>query len=124
MRSFLLGLSMAVNAVLILTILHSGKKRALQTALILADRISSDTAPQETDGLSPKDDPGIWAGSIAAMDQDIMLVGHLPHLAKLASLLLSADKNMVDFENAGIVCMKRTEGDWAVDWIIKPRMLK
>ena len=118
--SFVKGLNIEV-----LNIVHSGKKRALQTAEVLADQISSIIALQESDGLAPKDDPEIWSGRISEMDRDVMLVGHLPHLAKLAARLISSDKNIVEFENAGIVCMKRAEdGNWTVDWIIKPRMLK
>ena len=71
-----------------LNIVHSGKKRALQTAEVLADQISSVVALQESDGLAPKDDPGIWTGRIADMDRDVILVGHLPHLAKLSARLL------------------------------------
>lgn len=118
--AFVKGLNIEVRQ-----IVHSGKKRALETAGVLADFVKTDTGIVESDGLSPKDDPGIWSGRIAALDRDVMLVGHLPHLAGLAAMLLSSDKNMVEFENAGIVCLKRSEDrSWAVDWVIKARMIK
>ncbi len=105
-------------------IVHSGKKRALQTAEVLAESVRADMGINESDGLLPKDDPGIWVEKIAGLEHDKMLVGHLPHLARLAAMLLSSDRNMVEFENAGIVCLKRAgDRSWAVDWIIKPRLI-
>lgn len=116
--AFARGLSINVGR-----ILHSGKKRAFQTAEVLAEHIPSDAALQESDGLAPKDDPGIWSLRIADLDRDTMIVGHLPHLSGLASKLLGVDRDIIGFENAGIVCMKRGEnGSWSVDWILKPRM--
>jgi len=104
-------------------IFHSDKLRAMQTAQILADFIKAEKGVSETDGLSPMDDPQIWFERISKENEDIMLVGHLPHLAKLSSLLLCGDKekNIIDFKRAGIVCLKRFEdGNWSVEWMIIP----
>ena len=106
-------------------ILHSGKKRAAQTAQVLADKTRPAQGVAEADGLAPMDDPAIWAERLGPMSEDIMLVGHLPHLARLASLLLCGerDKNIVDFRMAGIVCLKRfADGHWAVEWMAGPEM--
>jgi phosphohistidine phosphatase len=117
--AFIKGLDIDVRE-----IVHSGKKRALQTAEVLVESVRADMGVNESDGLSPKDDPGIWVEKIAGLEGDEMLVGHLPHLARLAAMLLSGDRNMVEFENAGIVCLKRSEDrSWAVDWVIKPRLI-
>ena len=108
-------------------IVHSGKMRALQTAQLLADRINVDMGVLESDGLLPKDDPEIWFGRLSKMNEDIMLVGHLPHMEKLASLLLCRDKDrsIIKFEMGSIICLKRLEEfNWAVEWIIKPGMFK
>jgi phosphohistidine phosphatase len=107
-------------------IYHSGKTRAMQTAQILADHLNPEKGMSETDGLTPMDDPSIWAKRIAGMNEDIMLVGHLPYLAKLAGLLLCGDKEkmFIDFKMGGIVCLKRfDDGRWAVGWIIVPEIL-
>ena len=38
---------------------------------------------------APNDDPMIWVGRLTEEHNDLMLVGHLPHLSpRLASLLL------------------------------------
>lgn len=107
-------------------IYHSGKARAVQTAQILADRLKPEEGLSGTDGLAPMDDPSIWAKRIAGMSEDIMLVGHLPYLAKLSGLLLCGDKEkmLMDFKMGGIVCLKRfDDGRWAVGWMIKPEIL-
>ncbi len=108
-------------------IVHSGKMRALQTAQILSDHITADMGVLESDGLKPMDDPEIWFERISRLNDDMMLVGHLPHMAKLSSLILCGDKEkgVVNFEMGSIVCLKKSDdGTWAIDWIIKPRMLK
>ncbi len=81
----------------------------------------------ESDGLAPLDDPQIWVDRIADMREDIMLVGHLPHLSLLVSQLLSGDKDnsIIDFTMAGIVCLKKTENvNWSVKWMITPETVK
>jgi phosphohistidine phosphatase len=105
---------------------HSGKKRAMQTAQMLADHLKSEKGIIQTDGLAPMDDPGIWAGRLAEMRVDIMLVGHLPYMAKLAGLLLCGDKEKmsINFKMAGIVCLKRADdGRWALEWMVVPEMM-
>jgi phosphohistidine phosphatase len=106
-------------------IVHSGKMRAMQTAQVLADHITVNMEILESDGLLPKDDPVIWRERISKLDNDIMLVGHLPHLAKLASLLIfgNPEHNAIDFEMSCIVCMYRSDdGIWTVVRMIKTGM--
>lgn len=104
---------------------HSGKTRALQTAQLLADYLKPGKGPFPTDALAPLDDPAVWAGRISGMSEDLMLVGHLPYMARLAGLLLCGDKEKtpIDFKMGGIVCLKRfDDGLWAVEWMIVPEM--
>lgn len=108
-------------------IFHSGKKRALQTAEVLAEHLRSEKGISEADGLAPLDNPQIWFGRISKIDEDTMLAGHLPHLGRLAALLLCGDKekNVVDFKMGGIVCLKRFEdGRWSLEWMIIPEVIK
>jgi phosphohistidine phosphatase len=107
-------------------IYHSGIKRAQQTAQALADKVHPKEGLSEADWLAPMDDPIIWGERLSHMHEDIMLVSHLPYLAKLASLLLCGDasKNIVEFKNAGILCLKRfDDGHWAVKWMVTPEMV-
>jgi phosphohistidine phosphatase len=105
---------------------HSGKTRALQTAQVLADYLRPGKGISQAGGLAPMDDPGEWAGRIAGMNEDLMLVGHLPYMAKLAGLLLCGDKERtpVDFKMGGIACLRRfDDGHWAVEWMIMPEIV-
>ncbi len=108
-------------------IFHSGKARALQTAQILSDHLKPEKGIAQTDGLAPMDDPQIWFDRLLKTKEDTMLVGHLPHLARLSTLLLCGNKNrgVVDFKMGGIVCLKRDEdGKWSVEWMIIPEVIK
>jgi phosphohistidine phosphatase len=107
-------------------IYHSGKKRAEQTAAILADAIAPKRGIKTIEGLSPMDDPMIWAARLAESSQDVMLVGHLPHLSYLASLLLSGNKSqeIIQVRNGGIICLSLNQGSqWMLEWIITPYLL-
>jgi phosphohistidine phosphatase len=107
-------------------IYHSGIKRAQQTAQALADQVHPKEGMSEADWLAPMDDPMIWAERLSHMHEDIMLVSHLPYLAKLASFLLCGNvlKSILDFKKAGITCLRRFEdGHWAVEWMVTPEMV-
>lgn len=109
------------------TIYHSGKLRARQTAEVLAESVRSRHGVREADGLAPMDDPSIWSERLRAMTEDVMVVGHLPHLARLASLLVAGDAeaHVLRFFNAGIVCLERDiDGYWAVSWAVVPHILR
>lgn len=105
-------------------ILHSGKLRAQQTAEALAGGI--DIVAEAVEGLAPLDDPAIWADRLTGMSESLVLVGHLPHLSKLASRLLSGDEEagVVAFQMGGIVCLQRgEEGDWSLAWMVTPDLI-
>lgn len=107
-------------------IFHSGKLRAAQTDGIFAEYIKPDKGVSEKDGLAPMDSLVIWAERLKIIGRDTVLVGHLPHLSKLASLLLcgSAEAGIVNLKMGGVVCLKREEGKWSVEWMVVPEMLK
>jgi len=107
-------------------IFHSGKTRAQETASILAAHIGVKQGVFDAEGLLPNDDPSIWANRLSSLTEDTALVGHLPHLAKLANRLLCDDPKspIVNFRNAGVVCLARAYEGWSVDWIIIPDIIK
>jgi phosphohistidine phosphatase len=107
-------------------VLHSGKTRARETAEILA---AADPYLDVTEApdLAPLDDPAIWATRAQEVGEAVALVGHLPHLSRLTSLLLTGetDPPVVHFSNGGMVCLERSqEGDWALRWSIVPALLE
>jgi phosphohistidine phosphatase len=76
-----------------LRVYHSGKKRARQTAgLIAAGLKISPPSVQAFQDLNPNDDVKPWAERICQQTEDLMIVGHLPFLDKLASLLISGNE--------------------------------
>ncbi len=104
-------------------ILHSPKLRARQTAEILSNDLSPHLQLEEVSGLKPLDDPHIWADHLSKMGEDVMLVGHLPHLSELASLLLDSDNESdhIGFTAGEMVCLQRNEsGTWSFQWSMKP----
>ena len=104
-------------------IYHSGKQRAKQTAEIFAG--SLDRPSEATQGLNPNDEVRVWAERISMEREDLMIVGHLPFLEKLASFLMTGKEThrLVFFRYGSIVCLERKEdGGWGVRWILTPEM--
>jgi phosphohistidine phosphatase len=119
---------LARNAdILIRQINHSGKTRARQTAEILAEALEPTEGISDVPDLAPRDDPNVWVSYLADTTRNLMLVGHLPHLSKLAALLLCNDdtKTVVAFQMGGVVCLGRDEGgDWSLRWMVTPEIIR
>lgn len=103
-------------------IFHSTKLRAAQTAEVFTEFIEPKEGIREADSLLPLDDPSVWAGRLDAIDGDTVLVGHMPYMSRLASLLLTGDpdREVFNFPTAGALCLRREEGRWAVEWMLGP----
>ena len=105
---------------------HSGKTRAAQTAEVLTEVIEIRNQMAAREGLAPNDDVEAVRDEIVSAQQDIMIVGHLPFVSKLASLLLtdSESANVVAFKQGGIVCLYYSdESQWQIDWMVTPELL-
>ena len=109
-----------------LPIRHSGKTRARETAEIIASLLKAENQVQVRENLSPNDPVQPWVEEIGKTDTDLMIVGHLPFLGKLASTLLTGpeSKNPVAFRQGGVVCLQRNEDQaWQVAWMVIPDIL-
>jgi phosphohistidine phosphatase len=106
-------------------IFHSGKTRAQQTAEIFAAQVNPAQGVHAVEGLDPRDEPERTRERVEQADEPLMLVGHLPHLSRLASLLLAdtPEREIVAFRNAGVVCLERQDGRFAVRWILTPELV-
>jgi phosphohistidine phosphatase len=105
---------------------HSGKTRAQQTAEILAEVIAVENEMTAYDGLAPNDDVQIVKDSIISAGKDLMIVGHMPFVAKLASLLLTGSESSgtVAFRQGGIVCLNcENQNLWQIEWMITPELI-
>jgi len=101
---------------------HSGKLRARQTAEVLAAALEPPSGIHQRSGLAPRDDVAALVRLGLVPDQ-LMLVGHLPFLERLAGLLLVGDpeRRIYRMQNAGILALERAaEGDWSIRWAVTP----
>ena len=107
-------------------IYHSGKLRAKQTAEVLGESLAPSGAVLQLAGLNPNDDPAIAESQLRDLTGPAMLVGHLPHLSRLTSLLLFGDsaRDVVAYRNAGVVCLRSgTDSRWRVAWYLIPELI-
>ena len=105
------------------SIQHSGKKRAEQTAQIFASLLNPENGVQQHDGLNPLDDV-IPVARKMDFDEDLMLVGHLPFMERLAAFLITgiAEKPVFRFQNGGILCLDNHPDTrtWVIKWALMP----
>jgi phosphohistidine phosphatase len=103
--------------------LYSRKLRAKQTAEVFSKSVKPTSSLEQTTDLEPLAEPAIWVERLKEMDGSVMLVGHMPHLSRLTSALLTGnvEKEVVDFKNAGIVHLERIKkDDWVLQWELTP----
>ncbi len=104
-------------------VLHSGKTRAKEMAEIIASELGARI--REVDGLDPLADPSEWAERLKGMNGDVMLVGHLPHLSRLAGLLLTGSQlEFVKLSSGGALCLEGEGDGWSLIWLVSPGILK
>ena len=101
---------------------HSGKLRARQTADIFATELSFSPG-LEHEGMKPNDDAVSFAETILSDGSDEALyVGHLPHMQKVVSYLLTGNENSdtIIFQNSAIVCIETGTANSSLLWYLTP----
>ena len=102
---------------------HSGKTRAEQTAGILASSLRIEDRVHPRDGLNPNDPLPPLIGELERLDTNLLIVGHLPQLGKLISvLLLGSEQDLLDLPSAGLVCLECSAGSWLLHWFLTPEL--
>ncbi|MBM08738.1 MAG: phosphohistidine phosphatase SixA [Magnetovibrio sp.] len=109
-------------------IIHSGKTRAAQTALIYAEILGPGKVVEEAaESLGPNDPTEPLVNFINSWQEDTMVVSHLPLVSKLLAHLAVGDtyQDLLDFQTGSIVCLKKPNGsnNWVIDWAISPELL-
>jgi len=89
------------------TIWHSGKLRSRQTAEAFLRACNPSASFRAVRGLLPED-PIVWMeNALALEDQDVLVVGHIPHLPALARSIGADDplplNGMLALERTGAV---------------------
>ena len=106
---------------------HSGKARAVETAEVLARVVKADHGAIARDGLAPNDQVDPVIRELERSETDVMIVGHLPFLSKLAAKLLVGKEasEIVAFKNSGVVCLESDKGGvWRLIWAIVPDLIR
>jgi phosphohistidine phosphatase len=107
-------------------IIHSGKKRALQTAEILSRHLTPGRAAVAHEGLNPVDNAAAFALTLSG-SENLMVVGHLPFMERLAAQLItgSPHKPVIRFRNGGIVYLEfeKERMTWVILWALLPEMV-
>jgi phosphohistidine phosphatase len=99
---------------------HSKKIRAVQTADIIAEAIDCKKI-KARDDMNPSDPVKKISDEILASKMDIMIVGHLPFLQKLAGRLLTGleKSDIIAFKNSGVLSLDYDE-KWKIDLLVPP----
>ena len=107
-------------------VIHSGKTRAAQTAEILADKIAPGVEIGVSDRINPLDDPSALDLPAVGGDDDTLLVGHLPYMARLAACLVTgnSENTLVNYQPGSVVCLESSDdGGWGINWMLRPELL-
>ncbi|MFW2372213.1 MAG: phosphohistidine phosphatase SixA [Gammaproteobacteria bacterium] len=106
-------------------VIHSGKRRAQQTAERLARAMAPDVELETSGLINPNDDPAAFDWHSESLDRDTLIVGHLPFMAKLVSQLMFNDKDrhVVSYRPGSMVCLETDQGIWKINWMIRPELL-
>lgn len=102
---------LAASGVQVARIRYSGKARARETAEILAAALGAAMPGEAMPGLAPNDPVEPVRAEVVRWEEDTMLVGHLPFMARLASLLTAGrdDPPFFAFQPGSVVCLEREE---------------
>lgn len=109
------------------TIVHSGKRRAEETAAAFQNTLNPSAKLLPQDYLSPNDPIDYIVKDISRCKDDLMVVGHLPFLANLVSQLVSnqEDKIIIELKTSSVVALERdTSQIWRIIWFVTPDLLK
>ena len=105
-------------------VFHSGKLRAEQSARLIAETLSPEIQPVQTEGLNPNDDPTVIIGDIEQMNENILIASHMPFVSRLCSTLLTGT---TDAEFASIpgtlFCLEKADNKWRLAYMLTPDFL-
>jgi phosphohistidine phosphatase len=123
MASFL-----ARSRVSVARVIHSGKRRAMETALLLSGVLGPGSVVEEAaDCLQPDDPTDRLAEAIEKWTEDILVVGHMPFMGRMVARLVAGDEDepVVNFKPGTVVCLERGENGsgWAIAWVVRPELL-
>ncbi len=120
LAQFILPLKLQVSR-----ILQSQKKRAQQTAKILLPSIQVKTNVETRKELDPLAEVDEIMNEIESRDENILLVGHMPFMGKLAAKLITGNENrdIVAFKAGSMLCLEKIDPtQWILRWMLNPEL--
>lgn len=104
----------------------SRKKRAIETAAIIAGNINAADKVVQRDGLQPTDPLAVVLEDLRSAKKNRMLVGHLPYMENMASALLvgSSSRLNLHIRPGTVVCLSGgSDFSWEIKWMVYPALL-
>ncbi len=106
---------------------HSSKTRAIESAQIIEKILGKKGICTEKEGLDPNDSVINITKKINELfgEEDLMIVGHLPFLAKLSGFFLTNEENLacIRFAQGGICCLEAGSlEEWQLKWMVTPEL--
>ena len=104
-------------------ILHSDKTRAIQTADIFESFLKTDSV-STCKQLSPMAEISQILTALKA--SNTLIIGHLPHLGKLAAYLVTGDERLdiIKFENSAVLSLEKVAERYQISGYISPALLQ
>lgn len=104
-------------------LLHSGLRRAAQTAQLLAAALGGEVRCDP--GIGPLEPVGPFIGRLADLGPDVIVCSHMPFLGDLASTLLcnAAESSGIAISPGTMLCLDRKELVWTMRWMLPPAVL-
>lgn len=107
-------------------VVSSALTRGRQSAELLCEVLGITGSPALWNDLSPESNPQNTLTRINTdkSHEDLMIVGHNPHLTILSSILLCGERSAmrITFKKAGCLCLERghSSGRWTLRWYLVP----
>lgn len=123
------GAALAAAGVEFAEVWHSGKLRARETADLLAGAVGGGAHLAERPDLVPLADPTSVLEAVKEHESGgpLLLVGHLPHVERLVSLLLTGDEKaeVVEVSTGAVLRLVSADGGrhWRLTWFVTPSLL-
>lgn len=96
---------------------HSGKLRARQTADAFLRACNPLAEFSAIHGLQPMDQPGWIKDRVTEETREVMLVGHMPSLPRILTLLVTGGESpLLEFPLHGVIALEPRDQRWEERW--------
>ncbi|MFW0073060.1 MAG: phosphohistidine phosphatase SixA [Coxiella-like endosymbiont] len=120
-----IAMYLAHRDIRIVHVMHSGKLRAQQSAVVLAEAVAKDQLVEICELLGSDYPTAPLIGRIQEWHDDTLLVGHMPFMSQLVSSLILGSNypDILLFPPATVVCLERFQNRWILNWVLRPDLV-